>query len=355
LERSQDSNSLNMNYRRRTLVLILLLAALHLPILVPGFVAPYDYAQQNRELPFAPPNRLHFIDEGGTFHFRPFAYAWQQRADGSGDSYEEDRTHTYPLHLFVQGSPYSILGPWTVRLHLFGVQAPGQLFLVGTDDFGRDQFSRILYGGRISLFAGLLGTSLALFVGVLLGLISGYYGKWMDAVIMRFAELFLALPWLYLLFAVRAVLPLRIKTTEAFLLLVGVVGFVGWAKPARLVRGIVLSAKERTFALAAKAMGASDAHILRRHILPQTYGIILTTAALLVPQFILAEVTLSFLGLGVGEPMPSLGNLLGELQKYRVLTSYWWMYAPAVVLIVLFLAYQWASAMLQEKFAEVQM
>jgi peptide/nickel transport system permease protein len=344
-----------MNNRWRNLTFILLLVLLHLPVLFPGFVAPYDSTEQNREVPFAPPIRLHFVDETGAFHLRPFVYSWQQRADSTNYGYEEDRERAYPLRLLVRGTPYAILGSWTMRLHLFGVEQPGQVFLLGTDDFGRDQLSRMLYGGRISLLAGVLGTTIALFAGVLLGVISGYYGKWIDALIMRFAELFLALPWLYLLFAVRAVLPLRIKTTEAFLLLVGVVGVVGWAKPARLVRGIVLSAKERTFALAAKAMGASDAYILRRHILPQTYRIILTTAALLVPQFILAEVTLSFLGLGVGEPIPSLGNLLAELQKYRVLTSYWWMYAPAVALIVLFLAYQWASASLQDKFAEVQM
>jgi peptide/nickel transport system permease protein len=344
-----------MNNRRRNFVLVLLLVLLHVPVLVPGFIAPYDYAQQNRELPFAPPNRLHFVDEAGSFHLQPFVYSWQQRADGSGDVYEEDRTRAYPVQLLVTGAPYRVIGLCPMRLHLFGVEHPGRVFLLGTDDFGRDQLSRIAYGASISLFAGVLGTTIALVAGVLFGVISGYYGKWIDAAIMRFAELFLALPWLYLLFAVRAVLPLRIKTTEAFLLLVGVVGIVGWAKPARLVRGIVLSAKERTFALAAKAMGASDAYVLRRHILPQTYGIILTTAALLVPQFILAEVTLSFLGLGVGEPMPSLGNLLGELQKYRVLTSCWWMFAPAVALIVLFLAYQWASSALQEENAEVRM
>jgi len=120
------------------------------------------------------------------------------------------------------------------------------------------------------------------------------------------------------------------------------------------VRGIVLSVKERNFALAAKAMGASDFHLLRRHILPETYGVLLTTAALLVPQFILAEVTLSFLGLGVGEPMPSWGNLLAELQNYTVLTSYWWMYLPAIALIILFLAYHWASSALQERVGEVR-
>lgn len=344
-----------MNSHWRNFVLLLLLVFLHLALLFPGFLAPYDYAEQNRELSYAPPNQLHFVDTKGAFHFRPFVYALRQSEDGISGNYEEVKTSTYPVRFFIHGAPYQVLGSWTMSLHLFGVEQPGQIFLFGTDDFGRDQLSRMLYGGRISLFAGLLGSATALLVGVLFGVLSGFYGGWIDSMTMRFAELFLALPWLYLLFGVRAILPLSIRTTDAFLLLVGVVGIVGWARPARLVRGIVLSAKERNFVLAAKAMGASDWHILRRHVLPQTYGIILTTAALLVPQFILAEVTLSYLGLGVGAPMPSLGNLLAELQKYSVLTFYWWMYMPAFALIILFLVYQWASAVLQDRFAEVRM
>jgi peptide/nickel transport system permease protein len=272
---------------------------------------------------------------------------------GAGDSYEEDHTRMYPVRFFTSGSPYSIIWGWKGRLHLFGVDEPGRIFLFGTDDFGRDEFSRMLYGGRISLLAGLMGACIALFVGGLLGIISGFYGEWVDATVMRVLELFLALPWLYLLFAVRVVLPLRIKTTDVFLLLVGIMGLVGWARPARIVRGIVLSVKERNFVLAARAMGASDLHILRRHVLPQTISTMLTMAALLIPQFILAEVTLSFLGLGVGEPIPSWGNLLAELQKYSVLTSYPWMYLPAIALVVLFLAYHSVSVALQERTAMV--
>ena len=213
----------------------------------------------------------------------------------------------------------------------------------------------MLYGGRISLVAGLIATTIALSLAVLLGVISGYYGSWIDSAIMRCVDLFLALPWLYLLFAVRAVLPLQIKTTQTFLLLVGVIGIVGWARPARLLRGIVLSAKERNFVMASRGMGASDFYILKRHILPQTYGTLLTLGALLLPQFILAELTLSFLGLGVGEPMPSWGSLLAELQKYNVLTSYWWMYLPAFSLVFLFLAYHWAAKTLEERVAKVSL
>jgi peptide/nickel transport system permease protein len=188
-------------------------------------------------------------------------------------------------------------------------------------------------------------------MGCLLGVLAGFYGTWLDAVIMRLAELFLALPWLYLLFALRAFLPLHISPVEAFLLLIGVIGFVGWARPARMIRGIVLSAKERGYVLAARGFGASDSYVLCRHILPQTLSVVLTQAALLIPQYILAEVTLSFLGLGVGEPLPSWGNMLANLQQYHVLVSYWWMFFPGLILIPIFLSYGALSNALQERFA----
>ncbi|MGB6360128.1 MAG: ABC transporter permease, partial [Candidatus Acidiferrales bacterium] len=172
-------------------------------------------------------------------------------------------------------------------------------------------------------------------------------------VLMRGGELFLALPWLYLLFAVRAALPLQVAQWQVFLLLVVVIGLIGWARPARLIRGIVLSAKERNFVTAARAFGASDAYLLRRHVLPQAYGVMLTQMTLLVPQYILAEVTLTFLGLGVGEPMPSWGSLLASLQQYYVLASYWWMFLPALLLIPVFLAYYAAADALQERVKSV--
>jgi peptide/nickel transport system permease protein len=342
---------MNINARWKTLAL-LALAGIHLAIFFPGFFAPYDFAEQHRDFPFAPPTRFHFVDAAGKAHLWPFVYRLQS-SEEAADSYSEDRAQAYPIRLFASGATYQVLGMWTMRRHLLGVDSPCQLFLFGTDDFGRDELSRMLYGGRISLIAGMLAAVAALTTGTALGLFSGFYGGWFDAAVMRFAELFLALPWLYLLFAIRAILPLSVNTTDAFLLLVGVVGIVGWARPARLVRGIVLSAKEKHFVLAAKAMGASDTHLLRRHILPETYGVLLTTAALLVPQFILAEVTLSFLGLGVGEPTPSWGNLLAELQHYSVLTSYWWMYLPAIALVVLFLLYHSVASAFQKKVAEV--
>ena len=311
------------------MLLLASLVGLHLVVVFAGFLAPYDPTLQNRELPYAPPIRLHFTNASG-FHFRPFVYRTISDADG----YRPDLDREYPMHWFVQGSSYKVFGIFTCSTHLFGVDEPAQVPLFGTDAFGRDEFSRLLYGGQISLAAGLLATLLALGAATLIGTISGYYGKWVDESLMGSAELFLSLPWLYFLIGVRAFLPLHVSSAETFLLLICVIGLIGWARPARLVRGVVLSARNRNYVLAARGFGATDSYLLRRHILPETFGLLLTQSALLIPQYIAAEVTLSFFGLGVNEPVPSWGNMLTALQQYKVLLSYHWLLAPAGALIV---------------------
>jgi peptide/nickel transport system permease protein len=266
--------------------------------------------------------------------------------DMSGE-YVEDRSRCFPIQFLIRGTRYELFGIVKSNLHLFGVDAPARVFLMGTDGYGRDVFSRFIYGGQISLFAGLIATSLSLGIGAFLGTLAGYYGGWFDATIMRSAELFLALPWLYFLIAVRAFLPLSLSTKEVFLLLVVVIGGVGWARPARLIRGVVLSSRERQYVLAARLFGGSDTYVMRRHLLPDTYSIVLTQAVLLVPQYVLAEITLSFLGLGVGEPTPSWGNMLSALQKYSVLVSCWWMSIPGLVLVPVFCTYVLLASELQ--------
>jgi peptide/nickel transport system permease protein len=336
-----------MSKRRIFQLAVILLSLLYAAVLLAGFVAPYDPAEQDREYPFVPPTRLHFIDAQGTLHAWPFIYASTSSPDNFAE-YHEDHARVFPLRFFVVGENYSLLGFVTCHRHLFGVDQPGRIFLLGTDGYGRDQFSRLLWGGRISLLAGLIAATLSLFLGMLVGAASGYFGGFVDDVLMRLVELFLAVPWLYLLFAVRAFLPLHISPTGAFLLVVAVIGIVGWARPARLIRGVVLGAKERKYVLAARGFGASDFYLLRRHILPQTMGVFLTQAALLIPQYILAEVTLSFLGLGVGEPVPSWGNMLGSLQQYHILASYWWMLVPGLVLVPVFWGYHVLADFLHE-------
>ena len=320
---------------------------LHCIVVGAGFFAPYDPVEQDRECPYLPPMRVHLMDAQSHFHLRPFFYPLRLRT-GSFDQYEEDTTTAVPLRFFTRGAAYRLLGLIPSRLHLFG-STGARIHLLGCDAFGRDQLSRILYGGQVSLLAGLLGAGVTLFLGALIGMAAGYYGGWRDDLLMRIAELFLALPWLYLLFALRAFLPLAVSPLEAFLLVVVVIGMVGWARPARLVRGVVLSVKERDFVRAARGFGASDFYLLRRHILPETASVLLTQAAILVPQFVLAEMTLSFLGLGVPEPMSSWGNLLATLQQYSVLVSYWWMYLPALAIVPFFLGYLGLASALQER------
>jgi peptide/nickel transport system permease protein len=205
-----------------------------------------------------------------------------------------------------------------------------------------------LRGGQISLFAGLLAGALSIGLGLVLGAMAGYYGRVTDEVVMRVAELFTVLPWLYLLLAVKAFMPLNVDPATGFLLVIAVIGIVGWARPARLVRGIVLSAKERNYVIAAHGFGASNLYIFRRHILPQAMGVALAQATLLVPRYCLSEMTLSFLGLGVNEPVPSWGNMLASLQHYHVLISYWWMFLPAVPAMVIFWSYYKVGSALQE-------
>src|SRR4051812_39382336 len=273
------------------------LAAIHITVALAGFVSPYDPVEQHRAYPFVPPMRVHFFDSSGHFHARPFVFGLLPDGEGYGDA--TDRM--YPLHFFANRK-------------LFQVDDPGSIFLLGTDAFGRDQFSRILYGGRVSLGAGLFATALTLLIGVTLGALAGFYAGWCDTVLMRLAEVFLTLPWLYLLLGVRAFLPLSLDPVRTFLLIIAVIGAVGWARPARLFRGMVLSAKEREYVYAARGFGASDWHIFSWHVLPELRSAVLTQATLLIPQYILAEVTLSFLGLGVGEPAPSWGGLLAPVR-----------------------------------------
>ena len=323
------------------------IVVLHLAVLLAGFIAPYDPARQERDLPWAPPTRVHFFSSEG-FHLRPFVYAMSPHPERAR-SYVEDQRVRFPVRLFTKGTPYALLG-MSSDVHLFGVDEPARLSLFGRDNLGRDVFSRLLYGGRISLATGLLATALALGIGAFAGTISGYWGGTTDALLMRFSELFLSLPWLYLLLAVRALLPLSISPVQTFVLLVTLLGVVGWARPARLVRGLVLQIRNQPYVEAARGLGAPPLRIVLRHVLPQTTSILLTQAALLIPQYVLAEVTLSFLGVGISEPLPSWGTMLTAMEDYAVISvPYWWMLAPGIALLFLFVAYHLLARTIQPR------
>jgi peptide/nickel transport system permease protein len=312
-----------------------LLVALHGIALLAPFLAPHDPTAQAREFPLAPPTLPRLIDAEGAWHL-PFVYPLVADDDEFG-AYRQDLAHIATLRLFVRDA--------SGRLRLFGVRvAPGEppayLFLLGTDRFGRDVFSRLLYGARLSLFTGLAAALAAVGLGLLLGGLAGYFGGVVDTVIMRAVELGSSLPWFYLLLAVRAVLPLRIDPQYAFALLLLLVGVLAWPRPARLVRGVVLAEREMPYVLASRGFGAGHWQIVRRHLLPAAGGVARVQFLLLVPQCIVAEVTLSFFGLGVVEPAASLGNLLTPLLDLGQLTGRPWLLAPAALLAVVVLGYQ---------------
>lgn len=321
----------------RLVLAALWLATLHIGAIGAGFFAPSDYAEQNRSLPFAPPTRLHLVDPAGRFHVRPFVCRWSTHPGAV--VYSEECDHPFPLQFFVRGPQYRLFGMVQSNRHLFGVESPAHIYLMGTDDFGRDQFSRFLYGAQLSLFSGLFACAISLTLGIIFGTLAGYYRQPADSVLMGAAELSLALPWLYLLLVVRALLPLSTSPSVVFFTIDAIIGIMGWARPARLIRNTVLTAAEREYVLLAKGFGASDLHLLLTHIMPQVRPVAMTQAPLLIARYILAEVVLSFLGLGVGEPTPSWGALLKSVQQYSILTSYWWMCLPAALLLPTFMSY----------------
>src|SRR6516165_8148667 len=336
----------------RLLRTLVLLSAIHILVLGAGFFGPYDPDVQDRELPFAPPTRLHWVDAGGRFHFRPFVCPYA--LTGRFGVYKADLRQTFPVHFFVRSAERRPPGVLHSRWHLFGTDDEARIFLLGTDEYGRDQFSRLLYGGQVSLLAALVAAGVSVGLGLLLGSVAGFCGGLIDGISMRLTELFLALSWLYLLLALRAFLPLQTPPRMSVFLFIMLVGVMGWAWPARLVRGVVLTAKERNYVLAARGFGASDAYLLRRHVVPQTFGVAVTQAGLLIPRYILAEVALSYFGLGVGEPLPSLGNMLAEIQPHNLTSSHWWMLLPGVALIPVLAGYYSLADALHERGGLVQ-
>lgn len=315
-----------------------MLVGVHVAALVAPWLAPYDPTAQYRDHALAPPTLPRLVDSEGAWHL-PFVHPLVADEDEYG-VYRVDRDRIAPLGLFVRDE--------TDRLRLFGVRGGEDLgddlsrdrvFLLGTDAFGRDVFSRLLYGARLSLFTGLAAALAAVALGLLLGGLAGAFGGATDALVMRLVELGMALPWLYLLLAVRAVLPLRIDPQKVFVLLLLLVGVLAWPRPARLVRGVVLAEREAPYVLASRGFGVGELTILRRHLLPAAWSVARVQCLLLVPQCIVAEVTLSFFGLGVVEPAPSLGNLLAPLQNLGVSSGRPWLLAPAALLALVVLAY----------------
>jgi len=288
---------------------------------------------------YHPPQRLHWVDTGGRFHAWPFVHP-TVLADPIRYAYRENSSRSLPLRVWASGAPYRLWGVVSTRRHLLGVDAPGRIYLLGTDAEGRDVLSRLLFGAQVSLTVGLVGIAISFSLGLLLGGISGYFGGWVDALTMRVTELLLSIPGLYLIIALRTLFPADLPSRQTYLAIVALLSVIGWASLARLIRGMVLSIKQTDYVAAAEALGVGRLRIITRHILPNTTSVAIVAATVAIPGYILGEVVLSFLGVGVQEPSASWGNMLNKARSLRVLSSFpWLMLGPGTAIFVTVMAF----------------
>lgn len=324
---------------RAAMIAMYLLIGMYGIALFAGFFSPYSYDTINKDHAYHPPmvGSIHFFDQAGNVSW-PFVYGTLE-VDPSRKAYIEDTSTTYPIRFFIRRDTYYLLWVFPSNIHLVGVDAPGHFFLLGSDQFGRDILSRIIFGGRISLSVGIIGIIISTVIGMLVGGAAGYFGGVVEFVSMRVVELLLALPSLYFILVLRQSFGSNLTSAQAYLIIVIILSFVGWAAQARVIRGMVLSIKEREYVVAAQALGFNPMWIVVKHILPNTLSFVIVTATLSVPFYILGEVALSFLGVGITEPDASWGNMLQEAQNVRILTDFWWVMAPGVFIFIAVMAW----------------
>jgi peptide/nickel transport system permease protein len=301
------------------------------------FLSSNPPEMQNLEQFFHPPARVRFRDRDGRFHFHPFIYRTEllQPLDAS---YREDPEVAYPLEYFFKGYSYKLFGliPWD--RHLVGRNREPRFYPFGSDELGRDVLARVLAGTQTSLMVVALGVALYCILGFTIGAFAGLCGGWMDALLMRFSEFVLALPALYLVLALRALLPMQVSFMRTLFLMVGTIAAVAWPPMARGVRGLILQLKGSTRIEAARSLGATPTHVFLRHMLPSLLPFALTQLAVAAPIFLLGELVLSFLNVGFRDTGESWGSMLQSLKDTRIITDFWWNLLPLAMIFLTLLS-----------------
>lgn len=326
-----------------------ILVTLYVTTIFAPFLAPYGITRQHRGAVLQPPQGVHVMHQGELR--APFVYPLVSERDPVTFEriYVPDEEDPVPLRLFVRGAEYRILGLFPSDVHLIGPEE-GTWFPIGSDRFGRDLLSRTLVGSQVSLTVGLIGIAISFTIGLLVGGVSGYYGGAVDGVIQRLLEVLLSFPRLPLLLALATIIPPAWPSTWVYLGIVAVLSLIGWAGLARVVRGQVLAAREVEYVHAARALGAPDLRVIVRHLLPNLASYLLIAATLALPAYILGESALSFLGLGIKEPMTSWGLLLKDAQSFEALSLAPWLLAPGALIVLSVLAFNFVGDALRDAF-----
>ena len=345
MEAASQSQLIWRQFKKHRLAIlgVIVLSVMYIFAIFCGFISPYDPNKRFSEYSNFAPQKIHIMGEEGLQ--RPYIYGVTSSRNPVTleKEYKIDKDKKLPIYFFIEGDTYNLLGLFKTNIHLFGVEGDNPIFIIGTDNLGRDLLSRTIYGARLSLSVGLIGVFLSLIFGLVIGGISGYFGGAVDNFIQRTIEFVLSIPKIPLWMALSSALPAHWSIIQVYFAITIILSFTGWVGLARVIRGQILSLREEDYISAARAFGANSGTIIFKHLLPNCVSYILVNVTLAIPRMIIAETGLSFLGLGLRPPAISWGVLLKQAQNIRAVADYPWYFIPALFVIIAVLSFNFVG------------